>query len=166
MKKIFALIFTLTLVFSLTTIPAFAATIDSAAGSDSHDVKATYYAGDSTKTVYSVTITWGAMDFVYNDGAWDPENHTYDANWTATGNTVTVSNHSNAAVTAKLTYNAAENYTGITGTFSNDTLGLPTAVGTDVNSAPTATATLTLSGALDSNTTANTTIGKVTVTLD
>ena len=166
MKKFLTLIFTLAFVISLATVPAFADTIDSATGSDSRDVKATYNAGTSDTTIYSVTITWGAMDFTYNDGAWDPETHTYDASWTATGNTVTVTNHSNAAVTAKLTYTAAQNYIGITGTFGNDTLNLATAVGTAVNNAPTESTKLTLSGALDSSTAANTTIGTVTVTLE
>ncbi len=92
MKKIFTFILTMAFVISLATVPAFAATsiIDSATGSDSHNVTATYNAGASGTTIYSVTITWGEMDFAYNDGAWNPDTHTYDASWTATGNTVTV----------------------------------------------------------------------------
>lgn len=111
-EKIFTLILALALVFSLAAIPAFAATIDAGTGSASQDVKATYNAGDSGTIVYSVNITWDAMDFAYNDGAWDPESHTYDASWASDSNTVTVTNHSNAAINAKLTYKAESNYSG------------------------------------------------------
>ena len=168
MKKIFALILTLAMVFSLAAVPAFAANIESATGSESHDVKATYNAGASGTVVYSVTIAWGEMKFEYEDGAWNPETHEFDnANWAPTGNTVTVTNHSNAAITAKLTYTAEGDYSNITGTFINsDTLNLNSAVGTPANGAPTANATLKLSGALKNNTPADTTVGKVTVSLD
>ena len=170
MKKIFALILTLALAFSLTAVHAFAVgnTLDNTTHSASQDVKATYNAGASTETVCSVTISWGAMAFTYNAGAWNPNTHAYDASWKATddSNTVTVTNHSNTDINAKLTYNAATNYAGITGTFSNDSLHLLTAVGTDVSKAPSETVTLTLSGILNSNTPAGTTIGTVTVTLD
>ncbi len=164
MKKIFALILTLALVFSLAAVPAYAAdpsSITAADGSATKDVTATYNAGSSSQTVYSVTITWGDMDFEYNDGTWDPNTHTYKANWTQNGNTVTVTNHSNAAITAKLSYTHKTGFDGITGTFDNQTLSLATAVGTDVSAAPTATATLTLSGAL----TKTDTVGTITVTL-
>ena len=152
MKKIVALILTLALAFALATVPAFAATIESAAGSDSHEVTATYHAGDSGNTVYKVTLTWGAMDFTYTDGDWNPNTHSYDtsdASWSATGNTVTVTNHSNAAVTATLAYNAEPNYKGITGLFKENSetandgvLKLATAVGTAVENAPAQTAAL------------------------
>ncbi len=166
MKKIFALILTLTMVFSLAALPAFAdeSKLDNTTPAAYKDVKATYNAGDSAKTVYSVNITWGAMDFKYNDGAWNPETHKYDANWSATGNTVTVTNHSNADVDAKLTYTAAEGYEEITPTFNKDTLNLKSAVGTDVNNAPTDSAELELSGVLN-NAAKDATVGTITVTL-
>lgn len=172
MKKIVALILTLALAFALATVPAFAATIQS----ESHEVTATYLAGDSSNPVYSVNLAWGAMDFTYTDGAWNPNTHSYDtsdASWSATGNTVTVTNHSNAAVTATLAYNAEPNYKGITGLFKENSetandgvLKLATAVGTAVENAPAQTAALSLSGVLNSKTPAGTTIGTVTVTLD
>lgn len=167
MKKIFALILTLAMVLSLASIPALAevSKLDGANTSASQNVKATYNAGDSTKTVYSVAITWGEMDFAYNDGAWNPDTHKFGASWSATGNTVTVTNHSNVKVDAKLTYTAEENYADIIGTFSKDVLSLDSAVGTDVNAAPSDFATLDLSGILNSSTPAGTAIGTVTVTL-
>lgn len=180
MKKRIVLIMTIVIALAMIAIPAFAATISS--GSDSHDVKATYKSnssGGSSKTVYSVDITWGAMEFTYTQGeagAWLPEEHRYaddgESVWSSDSNTITVKNHSNAAITATLSYTAAAGYTGITGSFTetsgtaNDgVLTLPTAVGTTFANAPTATATLKLSGELASTTTAMTTIGTVKVTL-
>ncbi len=166
MKKIFAIVLTLAMVLSLAAVPALAevSKLDGTNKSASQDVKATYNAGDSTKTVYSVAITWGEMDFAYNDGAWNPDTHKFGASWAVTGNTVTVTNHSNVAVDAKLTYTAEKNYADITGTFSKDVLNLDSAVGTDVNNAPSDIVTLDLSGVLSSSTPAGTAIGTVTVT--
>lgn len=106
------------------------------------------------------------MSFTYNDGAWDPDTHKYDASWSPKGNTVTVTNHSNTAVTAKLSYTAADNYTDIAGKFEKGELNLATAVGTDISNAPHDSDTLTVSGALSSETLADTVIGTVTVTLN
>lgn len=166
MKKIFALILTFTLALTAASVPAFAADTIGKGGSAVKDVKATYSAGDSAAIVYSVDITWGEMSFTYNDGAWDPDTHKYDASWSPKGNTVTVTNHSNTAVTAKLSYTAADNYTDIAGKFEKGELNLATAVGTDISNAPHDSDTLTVSGALSSETLADTVIGTVTVTLN
>ena len=108
------------------------------------------------------------MNFTYNDGSWNPDKHEYDANWTASGNTVTVTNHSNTEINAKLSYQAAENYGGINGTFTgtdgNNALALASAVNTTYENAPSATATLNLSGTLD-KAAANATVGTITVAL-
>lgn len=179
MKKRFVLVLTLAIALAMVAIPCFALS----SGSESHDVKAKYQAnsgsGGTGNIVYSVDITWGAMEFTYTQGeagAWLPEEHRYaddgESVWSSDSNTITVKNHSNAAVTATLSYTAAAGYTGITGSFTetsgtaNDgVLSLPTAVGTTYTNAPTATATLMLSGALASNTPKETTIGTVKVTL-
>ena len=166
MKKIFALILTFALALTAASVPAFAADTIGKGGSAVKDVKATYSAGDSAAIVYSVDITWGEMSFTYNDGAWDPDTHKYDARWSPKGNTVTVTNHSNTAVTAKLSYTAADNYTDIAGKFEKGELNLATAVGTDISNAPHDSDTLTVSGALSSETLADTVIGTVTVTLN
>lgn len=166
MKKIFALILTFALALTAASVPAFAADTIGKGGSAVKDVKATYSAGDSATIVYSVDITWGEMSFTYNDGAWDPDTHKYDASWSSKGNTVTVTNHSNTAVTAKLSYTAADNYTDIAGKFEKGELSLATAVGTDISNAPHGSDTLTVSGALSSETPADTIIGRVTVTLN
>ena len=181
MKKKTALVLTLAMVFSLAPLSAYADTIDRVGGTASHNVTATYVdgssggAGGAGGTVYNVDITWGDMAFTYTAvaGIWDPTNHTYtDAKggaWAVDkegGNTITVTNHSNADVTAVFSYAPAEGFTGISGSFDKDSLGLKSAVGTEVANAPTGTAALTLDGPLDSNTPANATIGTITVTLN
>ena len=181
MKKKAALVLTLAMVFSLAPLSAYADTLTAVGGTASHDVTATYVdgssggAGGAGGTVYSVDITWGDMAFTYKAeaGTWNPANHTYTGAeggvWTVDkdgGNTITVTNHSNTDVTAAFSYAAAEGFTGISGSFDNASLDLPTAVGTAVEAAPKGTTSLSLDGALDSNTTASTKIGTITVTLN
>ena len=178
MKKKAALVLTLAMVFSLAPLSAYADTLTAVGGTASHDVTATYVDGSSGGaggTVYSVDIAWGDMAFTYTAaaGTWDPAKHAYTGAeggvWTVDkdgGNTITVTNHSNADVTAVFSYAAAESFTGISGSFDNASLALKSAVGTEVANAPSGTAALTLDGALGSDTTANTTIGTITVTLN
>lgn len=181
MKKKTALVLTLAMVFSLAPLSAYADTITAIGGTASCDVKATYRAdssggaGGAGGTVYNVDITWGDMAFTYTAaaGIWDPTTHkTTGAEggaWTVDkegGNTITVTNHSNKGVTAAFSYAADTRFAGITGSFDNALLDLPTAVGTAVDEAPKGTASLTLSGALDSATADNTKIGTITVTLN
>lgn len=182
MKKFFAFVSALALALSLAAVPAFAAgdTIDTATGSSSHAVTATYDAGSgggsgggSGTVVYSVNIEWGAMKFTYtaaSAGKWDPDTHTYGedtkASWSSNNtNTVKITNHSNAAVTATLSYSPAAGFESINGTFDKATINLATAENTTLANAPTETARLTLTGELASTTADNTTIGTVTVTL-
>lgn len=178
MKKKTALVLTLAMVFSLAPLSVYADTITKVGGIASHDVTATYRAdssGGAGGKVYSVDITWGDMAFTYTAeaGIWDPATHkTNDAEggvWTVDkdgGNMITVTNHSNTGVTAAFSYAADTGFEGISGSFDKESLALKTAVGTEVANAPTGTAALTLDGALGSDTTANTTIGTITVTLN
>ena len=178
MKKKTALVLTLAMVFSLAPLSAYADTIDRVGGTANHDVTATYRAdssGGAGGTVYSVDITWGDMAFTYTAaaGTWDPATHTTTGAeggvWTVDengGNTITVTNHSNTGVTAAFSYAAASGFDGIRGSFDKESLALKTAVGTEVANAPSGTAALTLDGALGSDTTANTTVGTITVTLN
>ena len=180
MKKKLALVLTLAMVFSLAPLSAYAntnSTIETANGTASCDVKATYVAGSSGgagATVYSVDIVWGDMAFTYTEeaGVWNPATHeTTGAGggiWKATspdGNKIKVTNHSNAAVTATFSYAAATGYDSISGSFDKATLNLATAVDTEVSNAPSDTAELTLTGALASTVTTSTKIGTITVTL-
>lgn len=141
--------------------------------SASHDVKANYVAGAEAETVYSVEIEFGDMNFTYTDqseGTWNPETHAYENQaapaWNYnSGNKITVKNHSNAAVTAGLTYTPVSAYSAITGSFDTSSLSLETAEGTTYAAAPAAAAVLTLNGALTGDTAAGTTVGTVTVTI-
>ena len=176
-KKKSALVLTLAMVFSLAPLSVYADTITEVGRSANHDVTATYVDGSSGGaggTVYSVDITWGDMAFTYTAaaGIWDPATHTITGadggTWKANnegGNQIKVTNHSNTAVTATFSYAAASGYDSISGSFDKTSLDLATAVGTEVSNAPSDSAALSLSGALDSATAAGTTIGTITVTL-
>ena len=124
-------------------------------GNYNADVKGTYQAGGSGAVVYSVDITWEDMSFTYTaagQGTWDPENHSYtggsEASWSSSKN-ITVTNHSNAAVTATAAFQADTGYTDVTMTFGeNNGNTIATAVGTQVGEAPSATITVTPGGTL------------------
>ena len=150
---------------------AFAASpITSAGDSDSHDVVGKFDTdGTGSQVTYSVDVEWGAMEFTYNanSGTWNPDTHTYEGgSWNSSSNTVKVTNHSNAAVNVAVAYNAEAKYTAISGSFSNDSFQLATAVGTTKEEAPNQTATLTLTGGnLASTQTENVKLGTATVTI-
>ena len=169
MKKLLTLALALVMMMSL-SVTAFAATNDGTSDT-TIDVKAVYSASATTPDVISADIAWGAMEFTYSVGGthtWDPVNHVYKDNttatWTSSGNTVTVTNHSNVAIKAELSFVADSAYSGITGSFGEDaTLLLATAVGTDKDAAPSDSANLTLSGELANTVTTSTKVGTITV---
>jgi len=177
MKKFFAIILTITLtcVMSITSFAiAGNDVITTGTGSKDIDVSAKYVDGSSTPDVYLVDIEWGAMEFTYNASGtrdWDPVNHTYTDNltagWTASGNTVKATNHSNKVVTVAFSFIKLGSITeSISGSFGYDgalvlsagAVGLP-AMASNV------TATLTLSGVLGSSRTVFEKVGALTVTL-
>ncbi len=172
MKKTisFLLVLALTLCMGITV---FANNITAEEGTDSNVVKGTYVSGGTVTTIYSVDVVWGSMEFTYTDsftGTWNPETHTFDnakeAAWSCSENSnkITVINHSNIPIEADLSYTSKEGYTGIAGTFTNDSIRLSTAEGTSTTAAPTGSSLLTLSGELSSS--ANLAeIGTVTVTI-
>lgn len=170
MKKLLSFALVLVMMLSL-SVTAFAAESTNTGGNTTIDVKAVYSSAATTPDVISADIAWGAMEFTYSVGGtkdWDAENHEYKdnttASWTANGNTVTVTNHSNVAIKAELSFAADSAYSGITGSFGEDaTLLLATAVDTDKNAAPSDTANLTLSGTLASTVTTATKVGTITV---
>ena len=172
MKKILSLILALALVMSL-GITAFAAE-DSTTEDKTIIVMGTYTAGQSSVTQVSVDITWDAMTFTYtgaSEGTWNPETHEFDgaskAGWSEETATITVENHSNAAVQATLSFEAEVDgiegtFTETSGTADDKILELATAVGTDVGKAPTASAEFGISGAAI---TENKTLGTITVAI-
>lgn len=113
MKKVFALILALVMVFAMSSV-AFATTIESGTSGNPNgaddwapykDVKVNI---SNASIIYNVDIEWESMTFTYNKtaGTWNPVSHTYDGNpgWQDDDATITVTNHSNAAVTATATF--------------------------------------------------------------
>jgi len=150
MRKKLAILLILALLFSLRT-PIFAESIKS----DSASIKATYIQPSPAAT-YSVDIVWGNMEFNYDSGKelqWDPVNLIYkevqvaSPIWspvTENGNVVTVTNHSNVAIVASVSYQkGAEN--GVAGTVDNATIRLNAPeIGSARNTAPSDFATVIL----------------------
>ena len=178
MKKIFAAIIALAMVFSL-SVTAFAAegsdTGIQPGESSSIDVTAKTESDTSTETKYSVDITWESMTFTYTEKGtkvWDPATHTYSTDttgsgWDKTTAEITVTNHSNAEVTATVTYAEADQSSGITGTISNGSKTLASGVEGKYDDADSLEATLTISGTpADSVGADGVVIGQITVKIE
>ena len=112
------------------------------------------------------------MSFTYSVNGtkqWDATKHEYTTNsnatWTATGNTVTVTNHSNIAVKAELAFTADTAYNTVTGSFDKATLLLDSGDGLSYANADKDTATLTLAGTLANTVTTSTKVGTITVSI-
>lgn len=169
MKKIAALILVIAMLMAMSTT-AFAATITT--GDQTIDVEAKYQDNTSSAPVYSVDITWGAMQFTYTESGsmtWNPNDHTYTdsttASWSASGNTVTVVNHSNANVTASFAFEVLDAYNTVTGKFDVASKTLKAGEVDSYDTADKVTTTLTLGGSLAETVTGFTKIGKITVTI-
>lgn len=180
MKKLLAIALAFVMVMGM-SVTAFAA--DTTIGEeltnpDAIEVNGKY--GDAAPaTVYSVKIEWGAMQFTYSTGntaKWNPATHTYDvtaasAGWTAEGNEVTVTNHSNAKVGVAFTFapvaDSADlgNYTGNIAVEGEKEQLAAAVEGSAVASADSMKATLTFTGTLKAGTTDFTKLGDLTVTL-
>ena len=167
MKKIIAATLALTLSMSMGNLVY-------AVEDKSADIKATYQAGkENTDTVYSVDVKWGSLEYTYSSGvtkSWDPTTLKYKetsgtSSWTCQqgADQITVTNNSNADITASLTYGKTDS--NITGTFTNSKIGLKSAEGTNVGESPSETTTLSLKGALSDTTAEKKEIGNVTVTI-
>ncbi len=149
------------------------ATVESVTTESKIDVEARYAGSETTETVYKVDVEWGAMQFTYNASGsrvWNPNTHEYtvsggEATWTGSDNTLTVTNHSNAAVTVDFDFSPAAAYQDLRGSFSKQSMELATAVGTDITAAPTDVTEFTLSGVLADTVSSFTTIGQITVTV-
>lgn len=167
MKKIIAATLALTLSMSMGNLVY-------AVEDKSANIKATYQAGkENTDTVYSVDVKWGNLEYTYSSGvtkSWDPTTLKYKetsgtSSWTCQdgADQITVTNNSNADITASLAY--AKTDSNITGTFTNSKIGLKSAEGTNVGESPSETTTLSLKGALSDTTAEKKKIGNVTVTI-
>ena len=159
----------LTLIPTLTNSPS----TGNGKGKYNIEISGTYTPGTADEII-SVDVAWEAMDFTYtgaSQGTWNPVTHAYegaiDGGWSDNTPAITVTNHSNVAVNATLSFTA--NVTGVVGTFTevsgteNDNiLELATAEGTAVADAPTASANFGISGAAID---ADKTLGTITVTI-
>ncbi len=170
MKKVLAFLVAFVLSIASSTM-IFAAEVDDG----NKDVTASYHPGSTSDTIYNVDVTWGSMEFDYTapaQGTWNPTTHEYDnpgltGIWTCDtdANKITVTNHSNAEVEALLTYDSKVEYPEVSGSFNKAQLNLATAVGTEVESAPSDFALLTMSGELE-ECESTVIVGTVTVTLN
>lgn len=171
LKKITSVLAAAALVCTMSTTAFAADQTGVGTGNYNADVKGTYQAGGASATMYSVDITWEDMSFTYTaagEGTWNPETHEYDdaseASWSSSKN-ITVTNHSNAAVTATAAFQPDTGYTDVTMTFGeNNGNTIATAVGTQVGEAPSATITVTPGGTL-ADTANGGKIGTITVTI-
>lgn len=176
-KKItsFLLALGLTMSLSVTAFAANSETVTSDSGTATITVKGTYQ-GSATGGTISVNIAWDEMNFTYTaaGNTWNPKTHSYneDGNggWSTDTATITVTNHSEVAVKATLSFTLNESLSGITGTFtensgtaSDNVLELATAVNTAVDSAPSASAEFGISGGAISE--SMDTLGTITVTI-
>lgn len=75
----------------------------------------------SNEDVISVEVSWGAMDFVYTDGAWNPDTHTYgEGGWTASedgGDRIIVANKGETEVS--VSYQYQQTRTDVSGSFTD-----------------------------------------------
>lgn len=172
MKKIVSMILALVMIMSL-SVTAFAAEGVTNGGTDTSDVKGTY-SSTATVTVYSVDIAWDGLSFTYNgafEGNWNPKTHEYEdataAGWAAGNGTITVTNHSNTAITATPSYTAVEAYKSAGVSFSSSALEVASAdngVDGSAGTAVTGTITVTPTGSLPEGT-KDAVIGTITITI-
>ena len=154
LKKITSVLAAAALVCTMSTTAFAADQTGVSTGDYNATVSGTYQAGGSSTTVYSVDITWDDMSFTYTaagEGTWNPETHEYDdaseASWSESKD-ITVTNHSNAAVTATAKFEADSGYESTSMEFGNNGATVATAEGTQVSAAPSATITVTPGGTL------------------
>ncbi|MDO4331250.1 MAG: hypothetical protein Q4C58_01000 [Eubacteriales bacterium] len=164
---------------------AFAGTITSNGGAESHPVYAVYGLDAEAPTVYSVGISWGSMEFTYQAApttkTWDPATHTYKEEvgeaigWTNEdgANKITVTSRSNKALTAMITTemvnDGTNDYSGIKAEPADANLPLADASVNATTEIPgteaKAETTISLSGELTNKDANKTKIGSITVTI-
>lgn len=102
-------------------------------------------AGTADKVIAYAYQAPDSMSFTYSDaslGTWNPETHEYEGGggeggWTADGDvSVTVTNHSNTAIRVRPNYTPESGREAVKVGFSETDFTIATAVGTEVDSAP------------------------------
>ena len=159
---------------------AFKPTINPASEGDSHAVFATYQEAEESGTIYSVDIVFGDMKFTYtapSKGIWDPEDGVYvgatGAQWSSNTNGITVTNKSNAPITAEFQYESLNGFDNVGGNFLNadkttptNSVTLKSADDSSAEGITSATVYLNLIGELPSTAEEETQCGTVTVVID
>lgn len=175
MKKFLSFLLAMVMAMSM-SVTAFAEGGSSTrqdAGNQSIDVTAKYNQSSGTQITYSVEITWESMTFTYTESGtkiWNPETHTYTTSttggWDKTEADITVVNHSNAPVTATVSY-APIDGNGVTGTIENGSKLLAAGTENDPDNADKLVATLKISGTPNSTVSAaGVKVGTITVTIE
>lgn len=174
MKKLIAILLSVLLVMGMSAVTAIAQT---SSGADTDiSVVGNVNKAPAVATSVSVDVVWDSMTFTYNEGnpgQWSAEEHKYvgvtEGYWSNDTATVSVTNHSNTAIDAELSFTAK--ISGIIGTFTENSgtandnvLELENAEGLSASNAPTASAEFGIDGvAISSN---NTALGTITVSLE
>jgi hypothetical protein len=161
------LVLALVLVMSL-SVPAFAAETGVGVGSYSADVNGTYVPGTvGNETVFCVDITWTDLNFTYHaakEPVWDPVEHKYservNAYWEGEG-TITVTNHSNAIISATPAFVADSGYESVEMVFSESALNISSAEFMPFGENQVGTVTVTPAGKLPADTDGK--IGAITI---
>ena len=186
MKKLIAILLSLTFILSVSVYATNNKVINDSTGSASFPVIANYVAADET-TVYSIDISWGDMAFNYkvkSKGRWDPDKLNYTdgtdvAGWypvtsgedgKLASNEIKIVNKSNTNIDLTPTFTTIddEDFENITAEFSRDGItnnmfNIPEA---SVNSATEVLITLELSNAPSSTDFKNSQIGTVTLQIN
>ena len=161
MKKLFSLLLAIMMIATI-ALPVFAEeSVDANGGSANVNVNGVVqYTGSSETQTISVDVAWEDMTFTYVEGVhfgWNPENHeyagAYEGYWENDRADITVTNHSNTEVNATLSFESGVDtvggaFTEGSGTMDDGVLELASAVDTEVEEAPTATATFNISGSI------------------
>ena len=114
MKRLFAIVLSLVLVFSLNMTAFATENVNTDGGSVDATVTGTYV--ESTADVqYSVDIAWSGLVFTYSEGVkeWNASTHQYDvtgAGWAESDAKIVITNHSNAAIEATPSWSAAAGF--------------------------------------------------------
>ena len=161
MKKLYSLLLAIMMIATI-ALPVFAEeSVDANGGSANVNVNGVVqYTGSSETQTISVDVAWEDMTFTYVEGVhfgWNPENHeyagAYEGYWENDRADITVTNHSNTEVNATLSFESGVDtvggaFTEGSGTMDDGVLELASAVDTEVEEAPTATATFNISGSI------------------
>lgn len=118
MKKFFAITLVVVVMIAMAATAFAAEGSSTKKGGESQDiiVNAKYNNGMTESPVVSVNVEWGATEFTCNVSGtqtWLTDSHTYSTNkgtpsWSESGNTVTITNHTNIDMKVKTEYRPEE----------------------------------------------------------